>query len=120
LAGSGCDGTSGAEGRCGTQNRSDIAGVLDTCKNYQKRSARVRWRAKQFIESRSARAHERGDALWMLGVGKAFKEAVGGAERGKRHFRPVDQRSEALVMAFARFAKEDRFDGAAGAKSLFD
>jgi hypothetical protein len=56
----------------------------------------------------------------MIGVGKAFEEAVGGAKRGKGHFRSVDQRSEALVMTFAGFAEEDRFDGAAGAKSLFD
>jgi hypothetical protein len=120
LAGSSRDSTSGAEGRCGTQNRSDIAGVLDTCKNYKKQSAGVRWRAKQFVESRGARADERGDALRVLGVGKAFEEAVGGPQRGKSHLWPVNQRRESLVMTLAGFAEEDRFDGAAGAQGLFD
>jgi hypothetical protein len=120
LAGSGCDGTSGAEGGGGTKNRSDIAGVLHASKNYQKRSARVRWRAKQFVKSRGARVDERSDALRMLGVGKAFEEAVGGAKRGKSHFWPVNQRRESLVMTFAGFAEKDRFDGATGAQGLFD
>src|SRR5271169_2513457 len=50
LAGSGCDRTSGTEGRCGTQNRSDVTWVLDTCKNHEKRSARGNRRAEQFVE----------------------------------------------------------------------
>src|ERR1700686_5828474 len=64
--------------------------------------------------------HERGDALRMLGVGKAFKEAIGRAQGWKSHFRPADQRGETFVVAFARFAKEHRFNPTAGAKRFFD
>src|SRR5271168_1523299 len=115
LARSGCDRASGAEGRGSTQNRSDIARVLDASEDHKKRSTRRNRCAEQFVESRGAGMDQRGDALRMLGVGKAFEEAVGGAKRGKSHFWPVDQRSESLVMTFAGFAEEDRFDGAAGA-----
>jgi hypothetical protein len=58
--------------------------------------------------------------LRVLGVGEAFEEAIGGAQLGKGHFGPVDERSEALAMAFAGFAEEDSIDAAAGAKRFLD
>jgi hypothetical protein len=56
----------------------------------------------------------------MLGVGEAFEETIVGAQLGKSHFGPVDERGEAFAMAFAGFAEEDSFDAAAGAKGFFD
>src|SRR5260370_26030499 len=60
------------------------------------------------------------DALRMLGVGEAFKEAVGRAEHGKSHFGPVDEGRETLVMAFAGFAEEHGLNAATGAQRFFD
>jgi hypothetical protein len=56
----------------------------------------------------------------MFGVGEAFEEAIRSAKHGKGDFGPIDQRSEVLVMALARFAEKDRFNAAAGVESLFD
>ncbi len=56
----------------------------------------------------------------MLGVGNAFEEAVGGAQGGESHFRPADERSEAIVVALAGFGEEDGLDAAARAESFFD
>jgi hypothetical protein len=64
--------------------------------------------------------NESRDTLRMFGVSKAVEEAVGGAQRGKRHFRPADERSEAFVMALAGFAEENRIDAATGPKRFFD
>src|SRR5579863_1115804 len=61
-----------------------------------------------------------GDTLRMLGVGEALEEAIGGAQLGKSHFGPVDERGEAFAMAFAGFAEEDSFDAAAGAQGFLD
>src|SRR5260370_38386345 len=60
------------------------------------------------------------DALRMLGVGEAFKEAVGRAEHGKSHFGPVDEGRETLVMAFAGFAEEHSLNAATGTQRFFD
>ena len=86
LAGSGGDRASGAKGRGGAQNGADITGILHASEDYEKRSARGRGRAKQIIERGRARMNERGDALRVLGVGKAFEKTVGGAQCGKGHF----------------------------------
>jgi hypothetical protein len=56
----------------------------------------------------------------MFGVGEALEEAVGGAQGGKSDFWPADQRGETIAVAFAGLAKEDCFNGAAGAQGLFD
>jgi hypothetical protein len=64
--------------------------------------------------------NEGGDSLRVLGIGEAFKEAVGGAENGKSHFGPVDEGGEAFVMTFAGFAEEHGLDAAAGAQGFFD
>src|SRR5579872_2167599 len=56
----------------------------------------------------------------MFGVGKAFKEAVGGTQRGECDFRAVNERSETFVMPLARLAEEHRSDAAARAECLFD
>ena len=49
----------------------------------------------------------------MFGVSQAFEEAVGGAQDGKRYLRFVDERRQALAVAFATLAKEHRGDAAA-------
>src|SRR5208282_3202479 len=104
----------------GAQDGADIAGVLNTGEDYEKRSAGGCRCAEQLIESGCARLDECGDALRMLGVGEPFKEAVGGAQSWEGQFRPADERSEAFVVAFAGLAEEDGFDAAAGAESFFD
>src|SRR5712692_10155521 len=64
--------------------------------------------------------NQRSDPLRMFGVREAFEEAVHGAEYGKSHFRPVDERREAFVMAFARLAEEHGLNAAPGAQRFFD
>src|SRR5260370_13935030 len=56
----------------------------------------------------------------MVGIGEAFKEAVGGAEDWKSHFGPVDEGGKAFAMAFAGFAEEHSLNGAAGTQGFFD
>lgn len=56
----------------------------------------------------------------VLGVGKTFKEAIGGAQGGESNFWPANERGEAITVAFAGFAEKDRLDGAAGAQGFFD
>jgi hypothetical protein len=58
--------------------------------------------------------------LWVLGVGDALEQAIGGAQDRDRDFRAVDQRREAFVMAFAGFAEQDGLDWTAGAQGFFD
>jgi hypothetical protein len=64
--------------------------------------------------------NQRGDTLWVFGVGKAFEEAVRGAEDGKSHFGPVDDGGETFVMAIAGFTEKHGFDAATRAQSFFD
>jgi hypothetical protein len=120
LPGSGGDRACGAESGGGAENGADVSGILNTGEDYEKRRAGGSWRAEQLIESGCAWLDECGYALWMLGVGETFEEAVGGAQSGESQFRPVHERSEAFVMAFAGFAEEDGFNAAAGAESFFD
>ncbi len=120
LAGGGRDRTGGAESGGGAQDGANVAGILNASENHEKWSAGRSGCVEQFVESGCARVDESGDALRMLGVGKAFEEAVGGAQNGESHFRPANKRSEAIVMALAGFAEENRFDAAAGTKRFFD
>ena len=46
--------------------------------------------------------------------------AVGGAEDGKSHFRPIDDGGETFVMAFAGFAEEHGLNAAPGAQRFFN
>jgi hypothetical protein len=56
----------------------------------------------------------------MFGVGETFEKAIRGAEQREGDFGPVNERSETLVMALARFTEEDGLDAASGAQGLFD
>src|SRR6266850_3747135 len=56
----------------------------------------------------------------MLGIGETFEKTIGGVERGKGHLRPVNDRRETLMMAFAGFAEEHSLDAAAGEQDFFD
>ena len=56
----------------------------------------------------------------MLRVGEALEEAVGGAKRREAHFRAINERRKALVVALARFAEEHSLDRASGVQSFFD
>jgi hypothetical protein len=107
-------GTGGAEGGCGADNCADIAGILHTGKNDEKRRASGWGSAKKVVERGGARLDESGDALGMLGVGEAFEKAIGGAEQRESHFGPVNERSEALALALAGFAEEDGLDATSG------
>jgi hypothetical protein len=93
---------------------------LDACEYDKQGSASGFGRAHEVIEGSFARLNERGDALRVFRVGKAFKESIGGTENGKSHFRPVDEGRKAFVMAFARFAEEHGLDAAAGTQRFFD
>src|SRR5882672_10451264 len=56
----------------------------------------------------------------MLGIGETFEKTIGRVERGKGHLRPVNDRRETLVMAFAGFAEEHGLDGATRKQRFFD
>src|SRR6266850_5239379 len=56
----------------------------------------------------------------MLGIGETFEKTIGGVERGKGHLRPVNDRRETLMMAFAGFAEEHGLDGATRKQRFFD
>src|ERR1700736_1839086 len=64
--------------------------------------------------------YERSNALWMLGVGKSLEQAIGGSQDREGHFWAIDERGQALVMAFTRFAEQHRFNAAAGTKCFFN
>jgi hypothetical protein len=110
----------GAEGGGSPDDRADVGGILHTGKNNQKWRASGRRSAKKVVKRGGARLHESGDALGMLGVGKAFKKAIGGAEQRKSDFGPVDERGETPAVALAGFAEEDSFNMTAGTEGLFD
>jgi hypothetical protein len=60
------------------------------------------------------------DSLRVFGIGKAFKEPIGGPQNRKSHLGPVDERGEAFVMAFAGFAEEHGLNAATGTESFLD
>jgi hypothetical protein len=63
---------------------------------------------------------ERGDTLRVLGVGKTFKETVGGAQDGEAQLGAIDEGCETFVMPLAGLAEEHGLDGTAGAQRFFD
>jgi hypothetical protein len=56
----------------------------------------------------------------VLRIGEALEETVRGVQGGKGHLRPVDDRRETLVVAFAGFAEKHGLDAAAGKQRFFD
>src|SRR5712692_6615834 len=113
--GAGC-----AKGRGGTQNGSHVAGVLDAGQNDEQGRASGERRAHEIIERSLTRMNQRGDALRVLGVGKAFKEAVGSAQRRKSHLGAVDEGGKTFVMALAGFAEEHGLNTATRTECFFD
>src|SRR6516225_8086787 len=107
LAGGGGDGSGSAEGSGGAKNCSDIAGILDSGENDEKRSERSGRSGEEIFELRLPRNDESGDALRVFCVGDAFEEAVGGVKDREGKFGAIDERSEFGVMALAGFAEED-------------
>jgi hypothetical protein len=120
LSGGGGYGDGGAEGGGRADDGADIAGILHSCENDEERCAGGRGCAEKVVERGGTRLHEGGDALGMLGVGKTFKKAISGTEQRECDFRPVNERSEVLMMALAGFAEKDGFNATAGAEGLFD
>jgi len=96
-----------------------LPGSWTPARNDEKSSGGLRGR-EEFIEGNFARLDQRGDALRMLGVGDAFKEAVGRVKEWGTRFssRPRYGR-EARVMATAGFGKEYSFDAATGRERFF-
>src|SRR6267154_3365463 len=119
-AGSDGNGASRAEGGSGAQDRSDVAGILHTGEDDEQGSASGIRRAHEIIERSLTRMNQRGDALRVLGVGKAFKEPVGSAQDGESHLRPIDERRETFVVAFAGLAEEHGLHAAAGTERFLD
>src|SRR5216683_2442893 len=119
-AGSGGGGAGRAEGGSGAQDGSDVAGILDACQDDEQGSASRKRGAHEIIEGGLPRMNQRGDPLRMFSVGKAFEEAVRGAEDWKSHLGPVDEGGETFVMAFAGFAEEHGLNAAAGTQRFFD
>ena len=105
LAGGGRYRAGGAKGSGGADNRADVAGILDTCEDDKKRRAGGRRSAQEVVERDGARLHEGGDTLGMFGVGETFEKAICGAEQREGNFGPIDERSEAFVMALTRFTE---------------
>lgn len=117
-------GGSGTAGRAkssgGAKDGADVTGILNTSENHQERGAGRSGSAHEFVERRFVRFYERGDALWVLGVGKTFKEAVGGAQDGEAQFGTIDEGRETFVVPLAGLAEEHGLDGTAGAQRFFD
>ena len=120
LSRSGGDGGGGAKGGGGAEDGADVARILNAGEDDDKGSAGTGGSGEEFVEREFAGLDESGDALGMLGVGDAFKEAIGGAEDGEAGVGAADERSEAFAVAFAGFAEEDGFDAAGGAEGFFD
>ena len=119
-AGRGGGGAGGAEGSGGAENGAHVTGVLDTGENDQEGSTRCGGCTDKVIESCLARFNKCGDTLRVLGIGETFEEAVCSFQSGKREFRPVNQGSETLVVAFTGFTEENGSDRATGAQSFLD
>ncbi len=119
-AGGGGGGSSGTESGGGANDRADIAGVLNACKDDEERRAGRVGSAEKIFEGSGFRFDEGGDALGVFGVGEAFEEAIGGVKNWDGDFGTVEKRSESFAMTSAGFAEEDGFDFAAGAEGLFD
>jgi len=119
LAGGRSDGAGGSEGRGSAKNGADVAGVLDSGENDEKRGDASFGGGEQLVERKLARFDESGDALRMFGVGHAFEEVVGGVENREGDLFTVEIGSEARVMAATRFGEKNGFDAAARRESFF-
>src|SRR6266446_1163200 len=119
-AGSGGGRAGSAKGGGGAQDGADVSGILDSSKGDKQRSARRSRGANEVVKRSLAGMDECRDALRVLGVGETFEKTVRGVERGKGHLRPVNDRRETLVMAFAGFAEEHGLDGATRKQRFFD
>src|SRR5215472_11805213 len=56
----------------------------------------------------------------MLGVGKTFKEPVGGAQYGEAQFGTIDEGRDTFAMPLAGLAEEHGLNGTAGAQRFFN
>src|SRR5215472_3457889 len=56
----------------------------------------------------------------MLGVGKTFKEPVGGAQYGKTQFGTINEGRDTFAMPLAGLAEEHGLNGTPGAQRFFD
>jgi hypothetical protein len=120
LTSCGGDASGSAESGGGAENGTYVAGILDAGKDDKERSTGA-WRSsEELVELEFAWLDECGDALWMFGIGDAFKKAIGCAEDWEASVGAADERGETLPVAFTGLAEEDSFDAAGGAESLFD
>jgi len=104
----------------GAENRSNISRIL-----YARQDDEQGAQAESGARTKSSNEVSRGmnqgsDPLRMFGVGKTFKQPVGGAQNGKSHLWSVDQRRKPFVMAFARFAEEHSLNAATRTERFFD
>jgi len=120
LAGGGSYGGGGSESGGGAEDGAYIAGILNAGEDDDEGSAGAFGSGEKIFKLEFAGLNQGGYALGMLGVGYAFKKAIGGAEDGEADVGATDEGGEAFAMAFAGFAEEDGFDAAGGAESFFD
>src|SRR5260370_31351191 len=113
-AGSGGGRAGRAKGGSGAQDGSHVAGILNSGEDDEEGSEGRGRPANEIVEGGFAGMNQRGDALWMLGVGEALKEAFGRVWDGRSHLRPVDEGRETFVMALAGFAEEHGLNAATG------
>jgi hypothetical protein len=120
LAGGRSDGGSGSESGGGTEDGADVAGILDAGEDDEQRGGGAGWSGEEVVEFKFAGLGEGGYALGMLGVGDAFKEAIGGAKDWEADVGAADEWGETFTMAFTGFAEKDGFNAASGTESFFD
>jgi hypothetical protein len=120
LTGGRSDGGGGAKGGGGADNGADVAGILNAGENDEEGCGGASGSGEEFVEREFAWLDEGGDTLRMLGVGDAFKKAIGGAKDGKTSVRATDERGKTFAMAFAGIAEEDGCDATSGAEGFFD
>jgi hypothetical protein len=119
LSGRGSDGGGGSEGGSSAENCADIAGILDTSEDYQKRSRTRNGGTEDVVERKFARFDEGGDSLGMFSVGDALEETVRCVKNGESDFGTIEIRSEASVMTAAGLGEEHGFDTAARVEGFF-
>jgi len=114
LAGGGGNCGGGSEGCSGAEHSANVAGILDSGENDEKRCGSVERRAEYIVERKFAWFDKGSDTLGMFGVGDAFEESIGGVENREGDFFAVEIGGEAGVMAATGFGEENGFDAAAG------
>jgi hypothetical protein len=120
LAGGGGDGSGGAESGGGAEDGADVSWILHPGENDEKWRTFAGGNGKEIFELRLPGKDKGGDALGVLGVGNAFKEAIGGVEHGEGEFGAIDERRQLAVMTLAGLAEEDGFDTAGGGEGFFN